>query len=252
MNSSINNRSLFDLLPKEIVYIIFDSLWSHEILYTFLHISQYIDDIVVSYQNYHVNFKSILKRHFDLVCRHIKPSQIKSLVLSDDNKTPGQSEIFLTRFPIEQFVSLRAISLFEIENDSRPLFTNINQLKCLVSFETDTLSNIWMIETIPHLKRLQVNKYLDTDYHHEHLFNSISFTHLRNLSLSYCSYVQLQRILRLAPNLTSLRISLFISDCTGIDYFAEQHQDTPLTIHYLSMSIGTFSKFRYSFISNFQ
>jgi hypothetical protein len=248
MISSTTNRSSFilDLLPKEIVCTIFDFLWSHEILYTFLHISDYIDGILLRYPNYSVNFKSISKRHFDLVCHHVKPNQIKSLVLSDSNKTPGQSKIFLSLFPIEQFIYLRAISLFEIENNSRFLFSNIDQLKELVSFETDTLSNIWMIETIPCLKRLQVNQHPDTDYHYEHLLNSISFSHLRNLTLPYCSYTQLQRILRVAPKLTSLNISLFISDCTGIDYFAEQHQDTPLSIHHLTMSICTFSKFRYS------
>jgi hypothetical protein len=246
MSSSINK---FDLLPKEIIYTIFDFLWCHEILYTFFHISHYIDDILLSYHNYHVNFKLILKRNFDLVCYHIKPNQIKSLVLSDSNQTPGQSNIFLSNFPIEQFVSLRAISLFEIENDSRTLFANIHQLKSLVSFETDTLSNLWMIETIPCLKRLQVNQYRDTDYHHEDLLNSISLSHLRNLTLPYCSYIQLQRILRLTPQLTSLSISLFISDCTGIDYFAEQHQDAPLTIHHLTMSIGTFSKYLDIFVN---
>jgi hypothetical protein len=249
MISSTNNRPLliFDLFPSGIFYTIFDYLWCDDILYSFLNISNYIDTILFNYHNYHVNFKSILKRQFDLICRYIKPNQIKSLVLSDSNETPGQSKAFLSLFPIEQFICLRAISLFEIENDSRPLFFNIHELKCLVSFESDTLSNLWMIETIPRLKRLIVHKFLDNDYNHENLLHPISFSHLRHLTLPYCSYTQLRRILCLALKLTSLNISLIISDCTGIDYFAEQHQDPPLTINHLTMSIHTYSKLRYLF-----
>lgn len=250
MISSSDYQLLFilDLLPTEILYTIFDYFWSHEILYSFMNISDYINNILLSYRNYHVNFKSILKGEFDLICHHIKPNQIKSLVLSDSNETPGQSKAFLSLFPIEQFIYLHAISLFEIENDSRSFFFNIHQLKYLISFETDTLSNLWMIETIPRLKRLIVNKYFDNDYNHENLLDSISFSHLLNLTLPYCSYTQLRRILCFAPKLISLNISLIISDCTGIDYFAEQHQDTPLIINHLTLSIHTFSKLRNTFL----
>ncbi|CAF0973048.1 unnamed protein product [Rotaria sp. Silwood1] len=238
-----NNRILFilDLLPKEIVYSIFEFLWAHDILYSFLHISNYFNNILLTYQNYHINFKSILKRQFDLVCHFIQPNQITSLILSDNNETPGQSKTFLSFFPIEQFINLRAITLFDIENDSHSLFFNIRQLKYLNYFETDTLSHLWMIETIPQLKQLIVNNYVDNDYNHENLLHSISFSHLCKLTLPYCSYVQLRRILCCAPKLTSLNISLIISDCTGIDYFAEQHQETPLIINHLTMSIKTFS-----------
>ncbi|CAF0767871.1 unnamed protein product [Rotaria sordida] len=243
MISSSDNRLLFilDLLPKEIIFTIFDFLWAHDILYSFLNISNYFNNILLTYQNYHVNFKSILKQQFDLVCRFIQPNQITSLVLSDSNETPSQSKTFLSLFPIEKFINLRAITLSDIENDCHSLFFNIRQLKYLNYFETDTLSHLWMIETISRLKQLIINKYADNDYNHESLLHSISFSHLRNLTLPYCSYVQLRQILSCASKLTSLNISLIISDCTGIDYFAEQHQETPLIVNHLTMSIQTFT-----------
>ena len=246
MISKANPRPVFilDLIPMEIHYTIFEYFWGHEILYSFLGISKFLDSILLNYHNYHINFKSILKQQFDLINHHIQPNQIKSLILSDSNETPGQSKAFLSLFPIEKLTNLRAITLFDIENDSHLLFANINHLKCLSSFETDTLSHLWMIETIPRLKRLVVNKFFDSDYNYIDLLSSISFSHLRKLTLSYCSYVQLRRILCLAPKLTSLNISLIISDCTGIDYFAEQNQDSPLAIRHLTMSIHTFSKSR--------
>jgi hypothetical protein len=250
MISTFSHRPVFvfDLLPTEIVYTIFDYLWAHEILHSFLHISDYFDGILFNYQRYHINFKSIVKQQFDLVCHHIQPNQIKSLVLCDSNETPGQSKAFLSLFPIEQFINLRAITLSDIENDSHSFFSNINRLTHLSSFETDTLSHLWMVETIPQLKRLVVNKFVNTDFHHEDLLYSISLSHLRKLTLPYCSYAQLRRILTLSSKLISLNISLMISDCTGIDYFAEQHQDTPLAIKHLTMSIHTFSKLRNVFL----
>ncbi|CAF3496535.1 unnamed protein product [Rotaria socialis] len=213
---------ILDSLPKEIIYTIFDYFWAHDILYSFLDSSAYINSIILTYHNYHVNFKSILKRLFDLVCCSIRSNQITSLILSDDNETPCQSKIYFSLFPIEEFINLRAIRLSDIEND--------------------TLSHLWMIETIPKLKRLIVNKFSDHDYNQENSLCAISFFYLRNLTLPYCSYNQLRQILRSAPKLTSLNISLIISDCTGIDYFAEQHQEVPLIINKLTISIHTFTR----------
>ena len=246
MISSFTHQSVFvfDLLPMEIVYTICDYFWGHEIFYSFFNISDYLNRILMNYQNYYLNFKSILKHQFDLLCRYIQPNQIKSLILSDSNETPGQSKAFLSLFPIEQLINLRAITLSDIENDSRSFFVNINRLEALNSFETDTFAHLWMIETIPRLKRLVINKFSDNDFNFAHMLSSISFSHLYKLTLPYCSYVQLRQILSLAPKLISLHISLIISDCTGIDYFAEQHQATPLAIKHLVMSIHTRSKSR--------
>lgn len=244
--SSSKNRCVFalDLLPKEIFFSIFDFLWAHDVLYSFFNINHYSDHIISSYCKYHVNFKAILKENFDLVCRCIQPNQIQSLILSDSDETPGQSKCFLSLFPIEQFMNLRAITLSNIENDSCSLFVNIRQLKCLSYFETDTLSHLQLIEAIPPIRHLVINKLMNDDYHHENLLCAMSISHLRNLSIPNCSYVQLTQILAGAPKLISLKISLIVSDCTGIDYFAEQHHETPLGIKHLTMSIHTWSKLK--------
>ena len=236
--------SKIDFLSEEIFFTIFEYLTCVDILDAFLHISPYIDGIVFRYENYHVNFRCILKRNFDLICRCIQPNQIKSLIVSDSRQTPGQSNIYLSRFPIEQFIHLQAISLFEIEDENRSLFRNINQLNNLVSFQTDRLANFELIETLPRLKRLVLTQFSDIDYNHVNLLDLISYSHLRSLTLPYCSYPQLRRILSEASQLRKLNISLIISDCTGVDYFAEQHHNTTLRITHLTMSIGTFSKLK--------
>lgn len=244
MISSSNRRHLFilNVLPKEILYNIFDFLWAHDILYAFLNINDQFNTVLSAYQDYNVNFKSILKWQFDLVCSVVQPNQIKSLVLSDNNESPNQSTLFLSRFSIEQLVNLRALTLSNIENDHDPLFVNIFQLQHLDYFQTDTLSHLWMIQKTPRLKQLIINGFTVNDYNHMNSLSSISFSYLYKLTLSYCSYVQLRQILCLAPKIKSLNISLTISDCTGIDYFAEQHQEASLRINCLTMSIHSFSK----------
>ncbi len=239
-----DQRFVFDVLPVEVLYSIFDYLWTHDILYSFYNISVYLDSIISNYSNYHVNFQSILKRHFDRICRHIRPDQITSLVLSDSDDTPGQSHAFLSLFPIHQFTRLRALTLVEIDNASQPLFSNLCQVRSLISFETDTMSHLRFLEAVPQLKRLVVNKYSEDYYDHESFLSSITFSHIRTLTLPYCSYSQLRQILSRALKLTSLTISLSISDCSGIDYFAEQRQDVPLGLTHLNLSIHTFSKYR--------
>ena len=234
--------SKIDHLSEEIFFTIFDYLWAVDILGAFLHIS---DGIICRYKNYHVNFRLIFKRDFDLICRYIQPEKIKSLILSDSRETPGLSQLYFSRFSIEQFSRLHAISLSEIEDNTRPLLAKIDQLKSLISFQTDRFSHLELIEQIPRLKRLVLTQFPDLDYDHVHLLDGISFSHLHTLSLPYCSYAQLRRILSEASKLKSLNISLFISDCTGVDYFAEEHHNTTLPIESLTMSICTFSKLKY-------
>ncbi|CAF1274023.1 unnamed protein product [Adineta steineri] len=231
---------VFDLLPTEVLHNIFVYLWADDILYSFYNISTSVNNIISSYKYYHVNFQSILKRDFDHICRCIRPDQIISLILSDTNDTPHQSHLYLSLFPINQFIHLRALTLIDIDNNSQSLFDNLCEIKSLVSFEIDTMSHLRYIGS--QLKRLVVNKYVEDDYIHESFLSSLSFCHIQSLTLPYCSYHQLRQILSDALKLTSLTISLLISDCSGIDYFAEQRQEMSLALTYLNLSIQTFTR----------
>ena len=105
---------LLDLFPVEIVRMIFEYLWAHQIFDSFFHISDYVDRILLTYDEYQVNFQSIVKNDFDLICENVQPDQVISLILSDGNETPGQSGLFLSFFYLRQFVSLSALQLIEI------------------------------------------------------------------------------------------------------------------------------------------
>ncbi|CAF1270549.1 unnamed protein product, partial [Rotaria sordida] len=43
---------------------------------------------------------------------------LKALILSDDQYTPGQSQLFLSHFQIDEFINLQSLTLIEIERKS--------------------------------------------------------------------------------------------------------------------------------------
>ncbi|CAF1076733.1 unnamed protein product [Adineta steineri] len=108
----------FDRLPAEILHDLFAYFWSHEIIFTFSNISDHVDAVLLAYNTYQLNFRSIQKDHFDLICKRIRSEQIISLVLSDENDTPAQSELFFSRLQIEQFTQLQTLTLINIEGES--------------------------------------------------------------------------------------------------------------------------------------
>lgn len=113
--------------PIEIFYTIFQHLWAHEIVYSFVNISTYLNSILLNYQDYLVNFESIRKSHFDLVCRYIRPEQMLSLILSDkSDETPNQSKFFCSLFFIQQFHRLRSLKLIELDDNGESLICNLS------------------------------------------------------------------------------------------------------------------------------
>lgn len=88
----------------EFVYLSLLSRWRivfHADLYIFnilfyLHTERaVVNNVLLNYQDYMINFESIRKSHFDLVCQHIRPHQVVSLILSDKHDdTPTLPTLF--------------------------------------------------------------------------------------------------------------------------------------------------------------
>jgi hypothetical protein len=215
---------LLDLLPVEILHILFTYFLAHETLSTFFDVSDYINSVLVAYPYWQLNFKSIRRHHFDLVCRHVRSENVISLTLSDDNDTPGQSELFLSRFQIEQFIHLRSLTLFMIEFESlESIFFKLDQLKQIssFSFNADSVThkystrshdyssefkrvNSIILDTytrvLPHLNRLELS----------HAFGlvGIPLSQLCHLKITECCHDELNRIIEYSPHLVSLDVCL--------------------------------------------
>jgi hypothetical protein len=215
---------LFDLIPIELLYILFTYFFAHEILHSFSDISDYVNSCLLTYSAYRLDLQSIQKSHFDHIYRRIRPEQVIFLKLSDDNNTPGLSKHFFSHFQIEQFTQLRSLTLLEIEMYSlESILFNLHKLAQLrsLSFNGNTTRHIshefkldYFIETnrisletcnrypliISRLNRLHLNSGECLKY--------IQFPYLLHLKLEESSVDELKTIFLRIPSLISLDICL--------------------------------------------
>ena len=132
---------MFDRLPAELLHTLFNYFSASELFSTFFNVNDYINATLQSYCSYQLDFRAIAKSDFRRVCRHIQAEQVISLTLSDGDETPGQSEVFLARFRIEDFTRLRSLTLIQIEfNSLESIFANLSQLQQLRAFTFDAYS----------------------------------------------------------------------------------------------------------------
>ncbi|CAF4305233.1 unnamed protein product [Rotaria sp. Silwood2] len=220
----MHHRCFFDLLPAELLHILFNYFSGHEILISFYGLSDYMNAILQSYSAYKLNFKSISRYNFDLICRNIRPEQVISLILCDSDDTSGESELFFSYFQIEQFIRLQSLTLIIIEFKSLDfIFYNLSKLNQLRSFSFDasTIRHIYgpmdlnsgnklrqinsmLIHTyaqiLPQLKFLNLNG--------GWVLESIQLSNLQRLKLGSCSIDKLETITHLAPQLKSLDVCI--------------------------------------------
>lgn len=218
---------LLDLFPVELLHVLFTYFLAHELLFTFSDVNDYVNDVLLSYSAHRLDFKSIKKTHFDLICRHVQPEQVISLTLSDDDDTPGQSELFLSRFRIEGFTQLRSLTLIKIEFESViPLLLNLYKLKHLryFSFDVRTVRYKHSIEIRDYSNEsAKLNSLLIVTYHqllHQlsrlhlndlpilGLITTQRFQYLRHLTFETNSFMELEIVFKDIPQLQSLDLRL--------------------------------------------
>jgi hypothetical protein len=71
-----------------------------------------------------LNFKSISKFNFQFICQLIPFENVISLILSNEDKTRGQIQLFLTLFNIQQFNRLQSLTLLQIDDLHLNIFLN--------------------------------------------------------------------------------------------------------------------------------
>lgn len=211
---------MLDQLPVELIHSVFNYFSTPELLDTFYNVNDYVNASLQSYSSYQLNFQAISKYRFDLICHHVRPEQVISLILSDEDNTSGLSNLFFSRFPIEQFIRLRSLTLLHIEcNSLKLIFANLHKFCQLHSLSFDDqliryehssqnevvpsyLTAINM-DILPQLDRLHLNSGA--------MLTSIPFPYLRYLNLEQCSSDDMQTIFQHAPQLKSLNIWLTIN-----------------------------------------
>ncbi|CAF0970306.1 unnamed protein product [Adineta steineri] len=110
--------SYLDNLPVELLYHILKFLDTDTILLSFRYVCKRFYIISNVYNQYELNLNSCTKYNFYRFCRIINPLNIISLILSDDDRTPGQINLFLSFYKLKQFKYLRSLTLLEIEDSN--------------------------------------------------------------------------------------------------------------------------------------
>jgi hypothetical protein len=239
------NICFFDLLPIELLYTLFTYFLAHEILLSFSNISDHVDAVLLSYSCYRVDFNSILKCHFDLICRQIRPDQVISLKLSDNDDTPGQTELFLSRFRIKHFTRLQSLILGIMEYENlESIFSNMNQLNqlCSFSFHSDRIKwryPAWIRDSTHAKSRIdslilktydqvipQLTRYSCRD---GNMLTSKPLPCLRYLTLKEATVDELQIIFSQVSKLRSLNVGL-TGDVSNIKFLSSPYQLTRLIL----------------------
>lgn len=214
----------FDRLPVELLHCLFAYLWAHEILFTFSDVSDHLNAILMAYTTYQLNFRFIRKDHFDLICKRIPSERVISLVLSDENETPGQSDLFFSYFRIEQFTQLQTLTLIKIEADSSiRIFPNLYKLHLLRSLTILDSTNVneskiqmnniqsfvceSFIQITPHLTRIHMTDGI--------FLASMPLPNLRYLKLETCSIDELEKLTQHLTQLKSFSVCLDMYSSTS-------------------------------------
>ncbi|CAF1417343.1 unnamed protein product [Adineta steineri] len=204
----------FDRLPWEILHQVFDFLNTTDLLHAFNGTNPYLDSILQSYHRIQLNFKSIKKSLFHYICERVYPEQIQSLVLSNDEHTPKQIQLFMLHLPLINCINLQSLTIHGIDD--------ANLLCLMISYlENHTKLNFLSISS----QSIQINKKLCrsimetltalSSLKYLTFLNSSTLTLLRqplskltHLTIHSCSYTDLANIFRWIPNLTHLQISV--------------------------------------------
>jgi len=207
---------LLELLPMELLHQIFHYLSTIDILHAFSNINFYLDSAISKYEQYHINFRSCHWIHFDLICSSIQPHQIISLILSNNDDTPDQFQLFFSIFNIKQFTRLRSITLIDIEKyillklidilNNNNNCQRLESLKIIPGYSSHTIlpKRILTKFCSRQLKRLEV--------YDASCINIQSLSHLQYLTVHDCNMKKFQQILSSMPMLLSLEVTNYTGD----------------------------------------
>lgn len=156
-------------LPNEILLELFGFFHAVDLLCTFCGLNSRFNTLLLAhFHHFHLDFRSISKKNFDLVCRQYLPlisDRIISLCLSNDDDTPQQTDLFLSRnLHFSQFIYLRSLSLYNIEfslvlhtliEEWRHLshLTHLNLIDCIIHWRVRSprlIDEIWKLPKLTH------------------------------------------------------------------------------------------------------
>ena len=253
---SSNETPYLQMLPVELLHQIFDSLDAETIAISLRQVCRVFRIVVNNYDRYSLDFKSISKPSFYLLCQLIHPERVISLTLCNDERTPDQTDLFLSLFRVGQLNRLRSLTLSEIDESQLEVILkriSINLLSSLSLHIQDdgnrqrktTVNPLLSVIAQSNIRKLDL--YLS---HHriQHMQWPISCT-VRHLEINECmSFNDLCNILRCSPHLKTVIIRHYLYHITSDTILSSPpttsfRQLTSLTIEQPDVSVGKLENF---------
>ncbi|CAF4168877.1 unnamed protein product [Rotaria sp. Silwood2] len=203
-----------EYLPNELLHDLFEYFDPIELIHTFEDLNTRFNRLLfICFRSYRLDFRSISKSNFDLICKQYLPliiDHVSSLCLSDGEETPQLYEHLIAYcLTIDEFTHLRSILLqkidsaniiFNITSDCfyLPYLTHLKIIECNFTNDKDPkqlIYNIWHLNNLTHCTldmtfelRLSfcglsiISKSMEYLSIKDYIFSSIELTHLLSLT----------------------------------------------------------------------
>ena len=222
-----------ELLPNEIFHDLFEYFDCVEFIHAFYGLNSRFNDLLYKqFRGYRLDFRSVSKRKFDMICQQHLPfiaDRVISLSLANYNDTPEQINLFNSYIPsFRQFTHLRSLSIFNLHSYQTLLkllenchnLNNLTRLKFFMcSFSNDQANFQLIVDSIWSLSKLSCC-YFDIRIEKKRIFyiptvisSSLEVIDIMNSKLQLN---QINRLFCSTPRLKNLRTSI---ECiSGDDY----------------------------------
>ncbi|CAF3479990.1 unnamed protein product [Rotaria socialis] len=236
---SKSNLSSLLTLSVELVHVIFDYLDTRTILLSLGYVCPRLRAITNTYERLILNFRSISKSDFHHMCRIVRPENVISLILSNDDETPGQIELFLSLFDTRQFIRLRSLTVFAIEDDNLNRILNHAIHNSLISLSIErshssnhpstTLNILSSAMSRPTLRKFKCT----IDWLLSDSFIWPRESNIKHLTIDRCTYKQFCTILRHLSQLRTIVLRSF-----NLDIHNEYEYQSTSYPQLISLSMG--------------
>ncbi|CAF0925038.1 unnamed protein product [Rotaria sp. Silwood1] len=216
----------FEQLPNELILDVFEYLDAIDLLHAFYGLNCRFNKLLnISFKFYHLNFRSVSKYTFTIVCQqHLSTiiNKIVSFYLADDEETPNLSEIFLSyNFTFNQFIHLKSLSIQSIQSidllnkiilqcHQLLYLTHLKLIECFINNnENDLINNIW---NLPKLINCHIDNMMSKGICFTKLLilsSSIKYLSIKNIN---CDFRYLSHVFKQTPYLQQLCTTIICTE----------------------------------------
>ncbi|CAF1448516.1 unnamed protein product [Rotaria sordida] len=212
-------------LANEILLDLFEFINGVHLLRAFFDLnSRFNQLLVVHFQRYDMDFRSISKQYFNIICKQHLPlimNRIVSLHLSNDDETPNLPNVFLSYgFTLDRFNHLQSLKLYYIRSIDLlnqiinqclhlPYLLELDMIDCYFLYEKENIRNlINTIWSLPKLTHWKFNRPFSSGIWLEEISTISSSIKYLSIEKTECYFTNLSHLFKYTPYLRQISTSI--------------------------------------------